>query len=232
MKLKDLFEGKYGSDIDLAGRGLSKLPPDLPHSISGNFQCNDNDLTTLEGCPSQVGGYFWCHSNDLTTLKGCPSVVGINFWCQRNMLTSLEGCPSQVGGDFMCDSNLLTSLEGCPSQVGGDFWCHHNSLTSLDGCPSQVSNDFVCYRNKLISLKDVHKHITKIGGGFECYNNPIQSHILGLMMIDIGGEITTRLGNGTNVDEVLNKWKNQGRKGVLGCQRDLIAAGYKELAQL
>lgn len=32
--------------------------------------------------------------------------------------------------------------------------------------------------------------------------------------------------------EFSNKWKNQGRKGVLGAQRDLLDLGYKELAQL
>ena len=169
MKIRQLVETEYGNRINLTGRGLSKLPPDLPHSISGNFQCNDNDLISLEGCPSQVGDYFCCHENK------------------------------------------LTSLEGCPSQVGSDFWCRENKLTSLH---------------------NVHKHISNIGGNFACRNNPIQSHILGLMMIEIGGEITTKLGNGSDVDEILNKWKNQGRKGALGCQRELITAGYKELAQL
>lgn len=190
MKIRQLVETEYGNHINLTGRGLSKLPPDLPHSISGNFQCKDNDLTTLEGCPSQVGDYFWC---------------------QNNMLTSLKGCPSQVGGGFQCQYNQLTSLEHCPSRVGGDFWCHENKLTSLH---------------------NIHEHISNIGRNFVCKNNPIQSHILGLMMIEIGREISTGLGNGTDVDEILNKWKNQGRKGVLGCQRDLIDAGYKELAQL
>ena len=51
-------------------------------------------------------------------------------------------------------------------------------------------------------------------------------------MIEIGGIIKTELGNGTDVDQILNKWKKQGRKGALGCQRELIDAGYKELAQL
>ena len=147
-------------------------------------------------------------------------------------MTSLEGCPSQVGGNFNCNNNRLTSLEGCPSQIGGDFYCSSNKLTSLEGCPSQVGGNFWCHENKLTSLHNVHKRITKIGGIFVCRNNPIRSHILGLMLVEIGGIIQTWSGNGKDVDEILNRWKNQGRKGVLGCQRDLIAAGYKELAQL
>jgi hypothetical protein len=52
------------------------------------------------------------------------------------------------------------------------------------------------------------------------------------MLVEIDGKIVTGLGDGYDVDEILNKWKNQGRRGVVGCQRDLIKAGYRELAQL
>ena len=72
---------------------------------NGNFFCSDNQLTSLEGCPSEVGGYFDCSSNQLTSLEGCPSEVGGNFSCRNNQLTSLEGCPSEVGGDFSCYYN-------------------------------------------------------------------------------------------------------------------------------
>ena len=44
--------------------------------------------------------------------------------------------------------------------------------------------------------------------------------------------IITHLGNGKDVDEILNRWKNQGRKGVLGVQRELFDLGYDQLAQL
>ena len=190
MKIRQLVETSYGNVIDLSIGTLTILPSDLPDTVSDNF---------------------WCDNNQLTSLKGSPSKVGGNFYCNNNRLTSLEGCPSQIGGDFYCSINKLTSLEGCPSQVGGNFYFQDNQVSSLH---------------------NVHKHISNIGGNFVCKNNPIQSHILGLMMIEIGGEITTKLGNGTDVDEILNRWKNQGRTGVLGAQRGLLALGYKELAQL
>ena len=90
----------------------------------------------------------------------------------------------------------------------------------------------MCVDNRLTSLKDIHKQIKKIGDRFLCFDNPIKSHILGLMLIDIGGDIVADLGNGSDVDAILNRWKNQGRRGMLGAQRELLDLGYEELAQL
>ena len=119
-----------------------------------------------------------------------------------------------------------------PEKITGNFGCIENELTSLEHCPSQIGGNFSCSHNKLTSLKDVHTHIRKVDGWFICFHNYIESHILGLMLIEIGREIITRLGGGKDVDKILNTWKNQGRKGVLGAQRELLELGYAELAQL
>lgn len=161
-----------------------------------------------------------------------PKKINGEFICHENLLTTLEWSPLEVGDDFDCSDNRLTSLEHCPKTVGGAFRCSSNALTSLEHGPVAVGYEFYCSGNRITTLKDIHKMITKIGGAFYCNRNPIKTHILGIMLIDIGKKIHTELGDGTDVDEILNKWKNRGRKGVLGCQRDLIDAGYKELAQL
>ena len=182
---------------------------------------------------AEYGNDIDLSDKDLSSLPDdLPEKISGDFGCSYNNLTSLEHCPSKVGGDFLCYHNMLTSLEHCPSEVGDDFHCAYNKLTSLEHCPSEVGGVFSCNKNNLTSLKDIHKQIKKIGGDFYCHNNPIKSHILGLMLISVGGTILTGLGDDKVVDDILNKWKNQGRRGVLGCQRDLIAAGYKELAQL
>ena len=79
MKIRQLVETEYGNRIDLSNGKLTILPSDLPDTVSDDFWCDNNQLTSLEHCPSQVGG---------------------NFSCSSDMLTSLEGCPSEVGGDF------------------------------------------------------------------------------------------------------------------------------------
>ena len=91
--------------------------------VSGDFNCGENKLTSLEGAPQEVSGDFRCFRNNLTSLAGAPLKVGGDFHCFRNNLTSLAGAPQEVGGDFSCYKNRLASLEGAPQEVGGDFDC-------------------------------------------------------------------------------------------------------------
>jgi hypothetical protein len=65
----------------------------IPYEVTGDFHCNNNKLTSLEGGPSKVGESFYCYNNQLTSLEGCPSKVGESFYCSYNKLTSLEGGP-------------------------------------------------------------------------------------------------------------------------------------------
>jgi hypothetical protein len=121
--------------VHLWNKGLTKLPLKFGR-VSGGFDCENNNLTTLEGAPKEVSGYFYCYYNNLTTLEGAPKEVGGNFSCRNNNLTTLEGAPKEVGGDFSCRNNNLTTLEGAPKEVGGNFWCGYNKLTTLDHMPN------------------------------------------------------------------------------------------------
>ena len=133
------------------------------------------------------------------------------------------------GGDFYCSYNELTSLTGAPSHVGGHFYCYYNELASLAGAPSHVGSAFYCYNNELASLKDVYKHVTEIKGIFYAVNNPIKSHVLGLLLIK--GVTEVRLDN-RQVGEILNRHLGKGRAGMLMAQEELIEAGLEEYAKL
>ena len=91
-------------DVRLTNRRLTEFPLKFGE-VSGNFKCDLNLLTTLEGVPSRVEGYFDCSFNKLTALEGAPSRVGGYFDCSYNRLTNLEGAPSRVGGNFYCYYN-------------------------------------------------------------------------------------------------------------------------------
>jgi len=97
-------------DVDLYGRGLTKLPIKFKE-VGGHFDCSNNSLTSLEGAPQKVGGFFICSHNSLTSLEGAPQTVGGSFYCSNNSLTSLEGAPQTVGGFFICSRNKLSVEE-------------------------------------------------------------------------------------------------------------------------
>ena len=149
---KITYMGKDGIDYDgsvsWSGRNLTRIPVRF-RSVTGDFYCNNNHLTTLEHAPARVGGYFSCYENHMTTLEHAPGHVGGCFYCNNNHLTTLAGAPAHVGGDFSCNNNRLTTLEHAPGHVGGGFYCSQNRLTSLEHAPGHVGGYFYCYHNHL-----------------------------------------------------------------------------------
>jgi len=70
----------------------------------------NNKLTTLKGLdiPKYVDGDFECDGNNLTSLEFGPEYVGGKFDCTGNKLKSLNFCPDFVGGGFECGDNNWT----------------------------------------------------------------------------------------------------------------------------
>jgi hypothetical protein len=108
-------------DVNLWGLGiLNKLPLTF-NVVKGDFGCNKNNLTTLEGCPNKVSGYFSCSNNNITSLEHSPKIVECNFYCRDNdNLTSLEGLEDTyiTGRLDVWDCGGLYSLRGFPKKVG------------------------------------------------------------------------------------------------------------------
>ena len=135
-------------DVNLAYKNLEHLPLKFNY-IEGSFDCSNNELKTLEGCPQTVGGDFDCHRNELKTLEGSPQTVGGDFNCHFNKLETLEGGPQTVGGDFDCYRNELKDLEHFP-EVSGDIDIEENTVnllvyTSIKKADSFMIEDFIDY---------------------------------------------------------------------------------------
>ena len=143
---KITYMGRGGIDYDgsviWTNKNLTRIPVRF-RSVTGNFICFRNHLTTLAGAPAEVGGGFYCYNNHLTTLAGAPGHVGGYFICSDNHLTTLAGAPGHVGGDFYCYNNHLTTLEHAPGHVGGNFVCSHNHLPPDTKKPVGVKGKFV-----------------------------------------------------------------------------------------
>lgn len=71
-------------DINLVDKQLTELPKLQNVTVQGYFDCSNNLLTSLEGCPEIIEGHFYCGDNKLVSLDGCPSIVKKNFYCSYN----------------------------------------------------------------------------------------------------------------------------------------------------
>ena len=103
---------------------------DFTIDVKGHVYLDFKNLTKFPNYIkfNKVDKSFYCSNNQLTSLEGCPTSVGRNFFCYDNQLTNLEGCPTSIGGNFSCSHNQLTSLEGCPTSVSGYFSCSNNKI--------------------------------------------------------------------------------------------------------
>jgi len=117
-------------DVYLSSKGLTKLPLKFG-KVGDYFDCSNNQLTTLEGCPQSVGGSFNSASNKLTTLEGGPQSVGSHFNCTYNRLISLEGCPQSIGGYFSFQDNRLKDLYGFSEFFEGLVNYTNNPVTEI-----------------------------------------------------------------------------------------------------
>ena len=69
-----------------------------------------------------ITGNFDCSNNKLVTLENCPQKIGCTLYCQHNLLASLEGCPEYIGGDFYCYLNTVKLELPEYVKLKGDFY--------------------------------------------------------------------------------------------------------------
>ena len=121
----DVYDNVY-----LASMSLVKIPLRF-NNVFGDFNCNHNNLLTLDGCPIYTSGHFFCYDNSIITLKGGPKHIGENFACFNNKLKTLEGSPKYIGGIYNCSNNsLLKSFSGCTIRYGA-FYCNNTPLEKI-----------------------------------------------------------------------------------------------------
>ncbi len=137
--------------------------------VDGDVKLWDKKLTSIPLNFNIVNGYFNCGDNHLTSLKGCPVRVGSWFSCSYNILTSLQYSPQFMeNGYFYCNWNEIESLQYCTESIRGNFYCYYNKLTSLQYHPT-VYGEFHCWNNQINTFENFYYYKEDI----EFLNNPI-----------------------------------------------------------
>jgi hypothetical protein len=99
--------------------------------------------------------------------------------------------------------------------------------------PSIITGDINLVNNRLTSLHNIHRHIkiAKPNSTLYLNENPIRSHVLGVLKIrDLG---SVNFGDVINFEltNIINHHL-QGDRDVMACQDELIDSGLDEYAQL
>ena len=154
-------------------------------SVGGDFIVSSCGLAKLRGCPKEVGtsefgGNFLCNHNELTDLEGGPEVVNGYYSASGNdKLESIKGVAKRINGSLLL-SNLpkLTSLEGIQDMIehiGNEFDASGTPLAShvvglmlIDGLES------VKLQNKDIE-KILNKHLKAGRNPYDCQEELIDA---------------------------------------------------------
>jgi hypothetical protein len=95
-------------DVDLDGFNLTEIPIQFG-KVTGSFNCSNNKLTSLEGCPTEVGDNFMCYNNKLNSLKGGPKIIHNSYSCSNNKIWTFKGV-EYIKYDFYCGGNPIMSV--------------------------------------------------------------------------------------------------------------------------
>ena len=246
MKLQELFEDSQKKLADMKIKGKTVLlKGEVRPTWSGDFSVPDG-VSSLIGSPISIEGSFYCgRLNPIKTLEGGPEYVGGSFDCAQLELTSLEHGPKEIntrsagGFGYECFVNKLTSLKGIPKNLMR-LAASENLINTLEDFPERIEKDCNINNNKLTNLKNIHKHIKYIGGRLDISENPIKSHILGILKIEGLQDVSAfrefhtpkELMHSPLVIAVAIINKHLKDRDILACQQELIDAGYEEFAQL
>lgn len=110
-------------DANLSSSFFKEIPKELANVsgvMDGNFNVQNNLLTSLKNSPLDIEGNFYAAHNELETLEGGPLRVDKSFYVDNNNLKNLKGLPEHISGDLHINANPLESLEGAENTyVGG-----------------------------------------------------------------------------------------------------------------
>lgn len=128
-----------------------------------------------------------------------------------------------------------------PKVIHGSILAHDNNLSTFKNFPEILTGPdgegiFDLSTNNFNSLKDIHKHI-KEARELMFVDNPIKSHVLGLLKINGLRQVTlTHVvvrpdeKELARVEGIINDHLSEG--DVFACQQELIDAGLEAFAQL
>lgn len=140
-------------------KNLKEFPSYIKFNhIVGGFHINNNDLSSLRGCPYSVTGSFMASENNLINLIDGPTVVKESYGASYNKLESLEGIAEIIGGSIYLAHNNLKTLEYIPSIIYGDLFIENNPIETLKYFPDEIDGNLFFTPSDILSKEKILEH--------------------------------------------------------------------------
>jgi hypothetical protein len=143
--------------VNITENDITEFPEFIKFNhISGGFQCNNNELITLKGCPIVVSGSFICSWNNLSNLMYGPKLVQIDYMASHNKLTSLQGL-GVIKQSLDLSNNFLEDLKGIPETINGSLYIHGNPIKSLKYFPKLIIEDLEYTSSEILNENSIRE---------------------------------------------------------------------------
>jgi hypothetical protein len=142
------------SSVNIINVELKKIPYPFSNVFNGFYVIN-NGLTTLENSPFS-SMFFNCSENKLTDLKGCPNEVMEDFICSNNpLLTSLKDGPTYVGDLYEASHNKSLETLDIKCEILGNLRVDNCNIYNLDNFKAEVVGRIDIHDNPISDILDI-----------------------------------------------------------------------------
>ncbi len=221
-------EGKYSIDsngvVNVQGNlsytrdAMGHAPESLPvefGTVTGDFWSTSKGLKNWKNFPKFVGGMLVVDDNHFTDWKGCPTQTG-SLIIANNPIDSLTGMPS-VHGSLDVSNCELSNFEGMREPIPSWVSVRNNPLRTFEGFLGCSGYLAFSYNHRLPLLRTLLAQ-----GGVRIYPPDVD---------DDDNLVVPDMSRLLELQEIINRYKGQGRAGAFDCRRELRAAGFEENAR-
>ena len=112
-KLNENGEVDVDGNVYMSSMNLTEIPVRFG-SVGGSFHCNDNQLTSLKGCPKSIRHTFYCYYNNLTNYFKTIKEKDFPHWKNLHWGWTLEEYPFLINIAKKYAKNWRVYLDECP----------------------------------------------------------------------------------------------------------------------
>lgn len=144
--------------LDVSGKNIKDLTGIQDFSALISFNCQNNQLTSLDITKNTSLTNLLCFNNQISSLNIANNTNLTYLDCNNNILNDLDVSKNVLLTSLYCNDNKLQNIDITKNISLKNFGCSSNQLISLDISKNTSLTYLTCFNNQLTSL-DVSKNL-------------------------------------------------------------------------